>query len=165
MADFDLISSIMMSAWNIDEVADEDELRQESMPLSSLHMPPRQDNRVESDEGESDEGESYGDESDEEWISEEAEDFGDSSEYLESYEILDMDYEYAYDEEFLEESCLRLIISLGHSLIPTAQFMMTTARSRIPTLPAMEYLHSVVDSEDDNSDPEEGENWSIIDQQ
>lgn len=128
-------------------------------------MPPQQDNRGESDEGESNECESGGDESDEEWISEGEEDFDDLSEDFESYEIVDMDYEYAYDEEFLEESCLRLIVALGQSMIPTAQFMMATARSRIPTLSAMEYPDSVLESEEDSSDPDEGDNWSIIDEE
>lgn len=113
---------------NIGEVADEGGLRQESRPLSDVHIPPPQDEGSESaEEGESEEGE-----------------FGDASGHFEAFEVIDMVYEDENDEEYLEKSCPRLIVTLGRSMTPTAQ-MMTTARSMIPMFLALKF--SDVDSE------------------
>lgn len=153
MAGFSLISSIFRSIRNIfevniDEVAEEDESCQQCRPLSDVHMPPPQEEGSQSDEeGESEEGE-----------------FGEVSEYFETFELIDMDDEYESGEEYLEESCLRLIVSLGRCMPPTAQSMMITARSMVPTIPALEYSDSDSESVSDYSDTDGGDNWSVIDE-
>lgn len=150
---FDLISSIWMSILSVDELMDEAESHQESQKsrrISHIHMPPPQDD---------------GGESGEEGESEEGEEFSDASEYFEAFEVINMDIEYLDSEEYLEESCLRLIVALGHSMIPTAQSMMTTARSMIPSLPALESTHSDSESETDYDSQDEDGGWSRIGQQ
>ncbi|KAL9473337.1 hypothetical protein ACSS6W_007717 [Trichoderma asperelloides] len=148
MEAFSVISSIFKSIWNIDEEADEDEPCQESIPLHSLHMPPPQDDGGDSnDEEETEEGE-----------------IRDEREYFDPFEIINMDYEYQDGEEYLEESCLRLIVALGHAMIPTAESMVTTARAMIPTFPALDFSLSDLESIDGNADPGEDLSWSIIDQ-
>ncbi|KAK1239925.1 hypothetical protein MKX08_007367 [Trichoderma sp. CBMAI-0020] len=153
MAGFNLISSIFRSIRNvfeasIDEAAEEDESRRECRPLSDVHMPPPQDEGSGNDEeGESEEGE-----------------FGGASEYYETFEVIDMDDEDENGEEYLEESCLRLIVSLGRCMPPTAQSMMITARSMIPTIPALECSDSDSESVNDYSGTDGGDSWSVIDE-
>ncbi|KAM0481901.1 hypothetical protein ACHAPX_003232 [Trichoderma viride] len=133
MAGFGLISSVFRSIFNLiavnsDETEEKGEPRQECRPLSNVHMPPPQDEGGRSDEeGESKEGE-----------------FG-GAEYSETFEVIHMDEEYESGEEYLEESCLRLIVALDRCMPPTAQSMMITARSMIPTLPALEYSDSDIE--------------------
>lgn len=151
MAGFGLISSVFRSIFNLiavngDETEEEGEPRQECRPLSNVHMPPPQDEESGSDEeGESKEGE-----------------FGDASEHFDTFEVIDMDEEYESGEEYLEESCLRLIVALGRCMPPTAQSMMITARSMIPTLPALEYSDSDLESISDYSDTDGSDTWSVI---
>lgn len=147
MEAFSAISSIFKSIWNIDEEVDEDEPHQESSPLNSLHMPPLQDDGGDSNNEEESEDEEGRDE----------------RENFDPFEIIDMAYEYLDGEEYLEESCLRLIVALGHAMIPTAQSMVTTARAMIPTFPALDFSFSDLESIDDNADPGEDLSWSIID--
>ncbi|EHK46986.1 uncharacterized protein TrAtP1_010388 [Trichoderma atroviride] len=140
MAGFNFISSIFRSIRNIidaniDEVVEEAESRQECRPLSDVHMPPPQDQGSGNDEGESEEGE-----------------VGDTSECFDTFELIDMDDEYESGEEYLEESCLRLIVSLGRS------------RSMIPTLPALEYSDSDSESLSDYSETDGCDSWSVIDE-
>ncbi|PNP45557.1 hypothetical protein TGAMA5MH_02780 [Trichoderma gamsii] len=153
MAGFDLISSVFRSLFNLiavnsDETEEEGESRQECRPLSDVHMPPPQDEGSGSDE----EGES------------EEREFRDASESFEAVEVINMDDEYESGEEYLEESCLRLIVALDRCMPPTAQSMMTTARSMVPTIPAPEYSGSDLESISDYSDTDGGDSWSVIDE-
>lgn len=135
---------------NVDKVAKEDESRQECKRLSDIHMPPPQDEGSGSDEErESGEGE-----------------LGDVSEDPEAYYVVKTDDEYESDEEHMEESCLRLIVALDQRMPPTAQSMMTTARSMVPTLPAQEYSDLDLDSDslNDYSNTDGGDSWSVFDE-
>ncbi|KAM0512914.1 hypothetical protein ACHAPE_008417 [Trichoderma viride] len=153
MAGFGLISSVFRSIFNLiavnsDETEEEGEFRQECRPLSNVHMPPPQDEGSGSDEeGESKEGE-----------------LGGASGCLETFEVINMDEEYESGEEYLEESCLRLIEALGQCMPPTAQSMMITARFMVPTLPALEYSDSDLESISDYSDTDGSDSWSVIDE-
>jgi hypothetical protein len=139
----DIMSMVSIGEVRVDEVMDSEEHREEPRSLSDAHMPPAQDEGSESEE--SDEGE-----------------LGDASEYYENFEVINMDDEYESGEEYLEESCLRLIVILGHSMAPTAQCMITAARCMIPTIPALEYSDLDSESVSDYSDTEEGDSWSVI---
>lgn len=153
MAGIGFLSSIFKSIMNfananVDKVAKEDGSRQECRPLSDVHMPPPQDEGSGSDEeGESEEGK-----------------LCDVSENHEDFQLIKTDDKYESDEENMEESCLRLIVALDRCMLPTAQSMMTTARSMVPTLPTQEHSDLDLDSDSlsDYSDTDWGDNWSVI---
>lgn len=165
MAFLDLISSIALSIFDIgevtveevtaevnaEEVANEDESRQEPRPLSNVHMPPSQDESSESDE--------------EEELGEE--ELGISDDYVEVFGVINKDCEYRSGKEYTEESYHRLIVAQNYSKVPIAQSMMGTARFLLPTLPVLGLESSYLlysESVEDYSDADDSDSWSVIDE-